>query len=223
MHSTTPLTAIGVLTLGLLVAVAAQLSYPDQMLQQPMWPTDTSLMLRLQESQATKAPAKESKTSLHLGHVHLHAYGQCDHAGYRSPGKPGAEVTLASAPVQTLPLGTVETVELALASSLPPGTVRVALAASEGLALVGADREWQFSTSAGQPIVLPIHVQAATEGQHHVHLFVEHIDGEGTRSARALAAEFRVGGGSLEKAFAKSFSTAVQSEFSSLPAREVIY
>lgn len=205
------LTAIGVLSLSLIAAVVAQLSSPQRMLQQPMWPTDMHLMLQLQENQARRL---ELKTSAH-GHHHDHEH--------RSPGKPGADVTIAGAGIRTLAVGETREMDLEMQSHLVQGSLHIRLEPSQDLQLVSNTQEWHFDLGGERSLKLPIAVQALAEGQHYVHVFIEHVDEHGVSTSRALATEFRTFDESLTKAYAKSFSVESRSEYRTLPASESIY
>lgn len=228
MQYAASLTAIGVLSISLAAAVTAQMIYPDQMLQQPMWPTDVPLMMRLQETRFAKPDISPIKTSEHRVDTAIQVAAAHDHE-HRSPGKPGADVTLASAGIRTLTLGSPRDLQLQLLSHLPEGSLHVRLETSDDLQLLSATQEWDFELHGEQMLTLPITVMAMADGQHYVHLFIEQVDELGNASARALATELRVGGGfianSYEKSFSheKSFSTASRSEFSVMPVAETIY
>ena len=211
MQYAASLTAIGVLSLSLIAAVAAQWSSPHRMLQQPTWPTDMHLMLQLQENQARRL---ELKTSAH-NHHHDHEH--------RSPGKPGADVALAGAGIRTLAVGEIHELELAMQSHLVHGSLHVRLEPSQDLHLVSDVREWHFDVEGESVLTLPIAVQARAEGQHYVHVFIEHVDQHGVTTSRALATEFRTFDEPLTKAYAKSFSVESHSEYRALPAIESIY
>lgn len=211
MQYAASLTAIGVLSLSLIAAVAAQLSSPEQMLQQPMWPSDLPLILQLQERQARPLELKTSAHSHHHDHEH------------RSPGKPGADVALASPGIRTLTLGDTRELELEIQSHLAQGSLHIRLQPSQDLLLVSDTREWDFDLNDAHALTLPLAVQALAEGQHYIHVFIEHVDDQGVTTTRALATEFRVGDGFLTNAYAKSFNTQSRSEYRTLPAREAIY
>lgn len=212
MQYAASLTAIGVLSLSLIAAVAEQLSTPEQMLQQPMWPTDSALILQLQQSTARPF---ELKTSGHHHHHHDHEH--------RSPGKPGADVALTSPGIRALPLGDTRDLELAIQSHLTDGTLQIQLETSQDLQMVSGTHEWNFELNGAQTLTLPITVQALAEGQHYVHVFIEHVNDDGARTTRALATELRTGTGFIAKAYAKSFSGESASEYRALPASEAIY
>lgn len=211
MQYATSLTAIGVLTLSLAVAVAAQLTSPQQMLHQPTWPTDMHLMLQIQENQARRL---ELKTSAH-DHHHQHEH--------RSPGKPGADVALVSPGIRTLTLGENSALTLEIQSHLAQGSLHIRLQPSQDLQLVSDTREWHFDLTSERAVALPITVQAVAEGQHYVHVFIEHVDQHGVTTSRALATEFRTFDESLANTYAKSFSLKNPSEYRTLPASESIY
>jgi hypothetical protein len=211
MQYAASLTAIGVLSLSLIAAVAAQLSSPERMLQQPMWPTDMPLMLQLQDSPARPL---ELKTSVHSRHHHHE---------HRSPGKPGADVALAGPGIRTLALGETRELDLEIQSHLSQGSLHIRLEPSQDLQLVSITREWDFQLNGERSLALPIAVQALAEGQHYMHVFIEHTDPHGVGTTRALATEFRVGDGFLTNAYAKSFSMESRSDYRALPAREEIY
>lgn len=211
MQYAASLTAIGVLSLSLIAAVVAQLSSPQRMLQQPMWPTDMHLMLQLQENQARRL---ELKTSAH-GHHHDHEH--------RSPGKPGADVTMAGAGIRTLAVGETREMQLEMQSHLVQGSLHIRLEPSQDLQLVSNTQEWHFDLSGESSLKLPIAVQALAEGQHYVHVFIEHVDEHGVSTSRALATEFRTFDEPLTNAYAKSFSVESRSEYRTLPASESIY
>lgn len=199
MRHTATLTSHGGLSLGLLVALVILL-----VVVATQWPTFTGPV--------AQAPGVASKTSAAHPHHHEH----------RSPGKPGADITLVGAGVQTLPLGNPRDLKLTLASHLPPGAVRIQLESSPQLELLGSERQWQFEVNGQQTLQLPVTVHANGEGLHYVHLFIEHQDAHGNTTARALAAAFRVGH-ALPNLYEKNISTATRSEYNTLPAREVIY
>lgn len=205
------LTALGVLSLSLMAALVAHLSSPQLMLDHATWPAPVMQMQRLQE---THGKTGAFRTSHHPKAHHHHEH--------RSPGKPGADVALVGGGVQTLTLASPRDLELELASHLTRGLVRIQLDASADLELLGAVREWNFDVDGNQTLRLPITLRANAEGQHYVHLFIEHEDVDGNTTARALAAPFHVGQrlGNLHE---KSLSAAAASEFRTLPAREVIY
>lgn len=209
------LTAIGVLSLSLMAAMVAHLSSPQLMLDHA---TGSAPVIQMQRLQETHGKTGAFKTSHHLHH-HPKARHHHEH---RSPGKPGAAVALVGGGVQTLTLASPRDLELTLESHLTRGLVRVQLDASADLELLGAVREWNFDVDGNQTLRLPITVRANAEGQHYVHLFIEHEDVDGNTTARALAAPFHVGQrlGNLHE---KSLSAAAASEFRTLPAREVIY
>lgn len=142
---------------------------------------------------------------------------------YRSPGKPGAEIHLVSAAIHRIPLGAIETLQLELASQLPKGSLQINVEPSEGLTLIDAKNEWHFTIDNSQNLSLPIHVRADQEGQHYVHLFVQHNAEDGAYAARALASEIRVGDMDFEPVYAKSFKGDKASEVRSLPAQETIF
>jgi len=235
MQYAASLTAIGVLSISLAAAVTAQMVYPDQMLQQPMWPTDVPLMMRLQETRFGKPDISPAKTSQHTSDGASVLVAAAHEHEHRSPGKPGADVTLASAGIRTLTLGSPSDLQLQLQSHLPAGSLHVRVEPSDDLQLLSDSRVWDFELHGEQVLTLPLTVQALVDGQHYVHLFIEHVDAEGNTSARALATELRVGEGfitntdesslSYEKSFSydKNFSTASRSEFSAMPVQETIY
>lgn len=215
MQYATPLAVIGALSMSLIIAVAAQLSSPQHMLQQPMWPMDMPLMLQLQNDPARPLELKTSVRSHHhhTGHHHHH----------RSPGKPGADVALTGPGVRTLVLGEVRSLELAIQSHMTDGTLQIQLETSQDLQMVSGTHRWDFELNGTQTLSLPIAVQALAEGQHYVHVFIEHVSDDGARTTRALATEFRVGDSFATRAYAKHFSKESGSEYRALPANEVIY
>jgi hypothetical protein len=222
MQYATSLTAIGALSLSLIVAMAAQLSAPEQMLQQPAWPTGMPLMLQLQERHTqpleVKAPAHAHRNNVHRNNAHQH-----DAHEHRSPGKPGADVALVSPGIRTLPLGDARELELAIQSHLSQGSLYIRLEPSQDLQLASGVREWHFELNGARTLTLPITVQALAEGQHYIHVFIEHIDEHGIGTTRALATELRTDDGLLTNAYAKSFSAQRYSEYRTLPASETIY
>jgi hypothetical protein len=205
MQYATSLTAVGVFCLSLMAAMAAHWSSPELMLSQPMWPGDASLMrLQVMHLESTDHQA-------HQGHEH------------RSPGKPGADVALAGSAIYALTAGVPLDLELKLHSHLPRGSLHIRLQPSAELELLSATQEWNFALDGEQTLTLPITVRANSDGQHHGFIFVEHTDVDGNSSARALATEFRVGGGFTANLYEKHFSAAKHSEFKVLPAKEEIY
>ena len=130
---------------------------------------------------------------------------------------------LVSPGIRTLSLGTTRNLELEIQSHLSRGSLHIRLEPSQDLQLVSDTREWNIDVTGERTLALPISIQALVEGQHYVHVFIEHIDEHGIGTARALATEFRVGDGFLTNAYAKSFSMESRSEYRTLPASEVIY
>src|SRR5690606_20403110 len=187
MRYTVSLTAAGILSLGLITGLTAQLFHSDE------------LSLSGQTAQA------EMPQMAFEAHSHSHDHLDLNRSDYRSPGKPGADVTLISPQIRALPLGVASELQLEMTSHLPKGTLRVSLELSDGLTLTSGEREWQFDVEGAESVTLPIGVQADIDGQHYIHLFIEHQSENGVSSARALATEIRVGGGILHNMQAKSF------------------
>lgn len=206
MQYATSLTAIGVFCFSLMAAIAAHWSSPELMLNPPMWPADASLP-RLQ--------IKHLKLPNHQEHNHGHEH--------RSPGKPGADVSLAGGAIYTLNAGVPRDLELKLYSHLPSGSLHIRLQPSAELELLSATQEWNFALNGEETLTLPITVRAQADGQHYGYIFIEHIDMDGNSSARALATEFRVGGGFVTNLYEKNFSAAKHGEFKVMPAKEEIY
>lgn len=209
MQHTASLAAISLLAFSLLAAVVSQKSHPDYLHNQPLWPSDVSLMLSLPGTPWATAP------------VFRHPYN--DVHAHRSPGKPAADVGLGNAGLQSLALHEEKTIELQVQSHLGEGTLRVMLETSPDLQLLSSETEWRFELDGAETFQVPVTLLAHREGQHYVHLFVEHIDTDGTTSARALATEFRVGMPLVQKTYAKSFHMGSQDSVVSLPGRETIY
>jgi hypothetical protein len=198
---------LGVLGFAMLLAVIWQQSNPHYPHYQPLW----------QETLHTDRAAP-SRPSHALLHKHSH-----EGAGlYTSPGKPGTEVSLLSDAQQSLPLLQTSQVKLQLQSHLTQGQLRVTLETSPQLQLLNGAAEVVFDLEQGRPLELPLALRAETEGLHHVHMFIEHRDPSGISTARALAAEFRVGAAPMEKLFDKQVTLADADRLISLPGRESI-
>jgi len=132
-------------------------------------------------------------------------------------------VALVSPGIRTLPLGDARELELAIQSHLSQGSLYIRLEPSQDLQLASGVREWHFELNGARTLTLPITVQALAEGQHYIHVFIEHIDEHGIGTTRALATELRTDDGLLTNAYAKSFSAQRYSEYRTLPASETIY
>jgi hypothetical protein len=194
VQSKISLTVLGVLGLSMLAAVVWQQSHPHYPHYQQQW--------------HYKMASSETPD------VHDHEH--------RSPGKPAADVHLASAGLQALPLLETTPVHLALQTHMQ-GQVRVTLETSPQLQLVKGASEQVFNLDGNGTLQLPLSLMATREGQHYVHLFIEHTDATGITTARALATEFRVGMPLMEKLFDKQLSMADPDRLVSLPGRETIY
>ena len=210
MQYATSLTAIGVFCFSLIAAIATHWSSPELMLNQPIWPGDASFMRQqLMHLESHRHPTHYNGT--HHGHEH------------RSPGKPGADVSLAGNAIYTLTAGVPRDLMLKLHSHLTQGSLHIRLHPSAGLELLSAAQEWNFALNGEQTLTLPITVRANSNGQHHGYIFIEHRSADGSSSARALATEFRVGGGFVTNLYEKNFRAAKSSEFKVMPAKEEIY
>jgi len=207
MHNAASFAAVGVFCLSLMTAIAAHWSSPVLRLNQPAWP-DASL------------PRQQV---MHLESAHHHAHTAHHSHEHRSPGKPGADVSLTGGAIYNLAAGVPLDLLLTLHSHLPQGSLHIRLEPSAELELLSGTQEWNFVVDGEQTLTLPITVRAQADGQHHGFIFIEHIGTDGTSSARALATEFRVGGGFAANLYEKSFSAPKHSEFKALPAQEEIY
>ncbi len=206
MQYTATLAAIGLLFLTALAATAARQLPPGMLIHQAPWPNDGSLMLQpAAEQRLLPAPRH---------HLDVHAH--------RSPGKPSIDVELLSPGLRSLPLAVAQTVELQLQTHLRDGFLRVHLEASGDLLFVGSTTDWEFELDGTETLRLPVELIATSDGQHYLHLFIEHRDSAGQVSARALATEFRVGVPLLKQAFAKTLHARAQPEVISLPGQETI-
>lgn len=142
---------------------------------------------------------------------------------HRSPGKPGADVALVSPGIRTLLLGDTQALELQIQSHHTHGALHIRVVPSQDLKMLSGVRQWSFELSGQQVLALPLTVQTLAEGQHYLHVFIEHIDQDGTRTSRALATEFRTADHVQTRAYAKSFHAGTASPYRTLPAREEIY
>ena len=156
-------------------------------------------------------PTPQPEETRHAHHLH------------RSPGKPGADVTLVSPGIRTLLLGDTQALELQIQSHHTHGALHIRVVPSQDLKMLSGVRQWSFELSGQQVLALPLTVQTLAEGQHYLHVFIEHIDQDGTRTSRALATEFRTADHVQTRAYAKSFHAGTASPYRTLPAREEIY
>lgn len=142
---------------------------------------------------------------------------------HRSPGKPGADVTLVSPGIRTLLLGDTQTLELLIQSHHRHGTLHVRVEPSQELQMLSDARQWSFALSDQEVLALPLTLQALAEGLHYLHVFIEHIDPDGTHSTRALATEFRTADHVQAPAYAKSLRAGTANPYRALPVSEEIY
>lgn len=164
------------------------------------------------ESQGSQAQAQK----YHRGHEHAQAS--------RSPGKPGAAITLLSESTQSLKLLQNTKLDLVLQSHLSDGTIDVSVKADDTLELLSLPRQWSFEATEDKPISLPIAVMARSNGVHHMHIFIHHRSAEGEVTHRAFAVEFSVGVSEMQL-FSKHNSTTinVHPEVVPLSAEEQVF
>lgn len=206
MRYAASLTAAGVLSLSLVAAMVA----PHHQLQPSMW-------------QATDVPLMWQPLALDPVHSATSTSAPPSRHQYHSPGKPGADVELLSPGVRTFSLHQVHELELKIHSHHPQGSLHIALKPSGDLQLLSGTQEWRFELKGPSTLTLPIQVHTQVEGQHYVHIFIEHQDPNGTLTTRALATELRTGDKLQTKAYAKSFRAGTASPYRTLPASEEIY
>lgn len=118
-------------------------------------------------------------------------------------GKPATAIVLVTQGVQTLELMHSRRLDLVLQNHLRDGTINIRLEAGEALQLLSFNQQWTVDAATSPRIVLPIEVMADRNGEHHLHIFIDHHSPEGTRTARALAVEFKVGNAEETKLFSK--------------------
>ena len=147
-----------------------------------------------------------------------------DHSVYapHAEGKPGAEVHQADDSRYYFDLFEERDITLQLQSAYQAGELTVDIETDEGIVLVSEQSHWTLSLTEPQKVALPVRIYGATEGRHHIHIFVTHTDSNGHIASRALANQVDVGVASLDVYAYKSNKAAMPSEVS-MPAQETIY
>lgn len=123
-------------------------------------------------------------------------------------GKPAAAIALVTDGVQSLELMQSKKLDLVLQSRLGDGSVDIRLEAGGALQLLSASHKWTLDAATSPRIVLPIEVIAEDNGEHHLHIFIDHRNNDGKHTARALAIEFKVGAPEEMKLYSKHGTTA---------------
>lgn len=158
----------------------------------------------------TENQHQTSKNSLDQKHTHLKQVHP----------KPGAAVSLKnSQPLYAANPGVYD-YQLQLISPSKTGTITVVTSASDGVMIVSPEREVAFQLQEFGEYVLPLTVNASTEGRFYIQLQVTISEGEHS-SKRAIAAILQVGEPVIKAQKAEGRSSAVDGVIS-LPAQETI-
>lgn len=183
----------------------------------------TAFVLCLTYIQFNSDVSPENGVDWPLGHspeAHQHETAQ-----HKVPhGKPAAAITLISEGVQAIELMNSTQLELVLKSQVSDGIIDIRLKVDEALQLLSTTTQWSFDPAENSQLVLPIEVIAQRNGNHYVHLFIDHHALDGTHTARALAVEIKVGNLEEFQLFSKHSSPPPPSSATtSLKAEEEIF
>ena len=139
-----------------------------------------------------------------------------------SIGKPGAAVSLRNSQPLQLPATGVQDVVVQLMSPVYQGVMHVSVSSNEDIAIVSAQKEFEFTLVEQGDYQLPLTLNIATAGRHYLHLQVV-INTKEQTQARAIAVIVQVGEPVL-KTQKTDFERAAEvgEQVISLPAQETI-
>ena len=136
--------------------------------------------------------------------------------------KPGAAVSLKNIEPLYAPAPGVHEYQLQLVSPNHIGAMTVDVSTSDGVTIVSPERRFEFTLQEGGEYLLPLTVDADSEGRFYIQLYVT-IEINGQISARAIAAVLQVGEPAMKAQKTTSGDSAGKSDsVISLPAQETI-